>query len=214
VNVILSGIEVRFPDRAEPLFRLPALEIASGARVLIHGSSGCGKTTLLHLISGQFPPHAGRVLVGVSDLTAEDANARAGFRRAHFGILFQRWNLIDHLPVLENVLLGISLRGPERRRNRALEALRKTGLAEFADRRGGLLSPGEQQRAAVARVWAAAPDVILADEPTSSLDGPGAERVMDALWEASEGRTMIVVSHDPRLRARFADMRDFGEMIA
>jgi ABC-type lipoprotein export system ATPase subunit len=132
----------------------------------------------------------------------------------HDAFIGRARNLIDHLTVLENVLLGISLRGPERRRNRALEALRKTGLAEFADRRGGLLSPGEQQRAAVARVWAAAPDVILADEPTSSLDGPGAERVMDALWEASEGRTMIVVSHDPRLRARFADMRDFGEMIA
>lgn len=226
--ISLSGIEVRLPGSAGHLFRLPALEVASGARVLIHGPSGRGKTTLLHVIAGQFLPHAGSVRLGDTDLTALDENARADFRRDRLGIIFQRWNLIDHLTVLENVMLGIPKTSRSARRGRegftrealAREALRRTGLEDLAGRPGGLLSPGEQQRAAVARVWASSPAIILADEPTSSLDGPGAERVLDALWEASEpsgvsrGSTLLVVSHDPRARVRFDDVRDFGELIA
>ena len=214
MQVALTDVEVRLPDRAEPLFALPRLQLAPGSRTLLHGPSGRGKTTLLNLIAGQFLPHAGSIRVGDVELTALDEDARARFRREHLGIIFQRWNLIDHLTVLENVMLGLSLRGMERRRQRALEALRAVGLEALAARRGGLLSPGEQQRIAVARVRAAEPDVILADEPTSSLDDPGAARVLDALEDAARGRTLLVVSHDPRARARFPVAHDFSALVS
>lgn len=217
MNIDLTGVEIRLSSDLAPLFRLSRLEIGSGSRVLIHGPSGRGKTTLLNLVSGQFPPHAGSIRVGETELTALDADARARFRRDHFGIIFQRWNLVDHLTVLENVMLGIPdpvARGLERKRRRAEESLRAAGIHDLAQRRAGVVSPGEQQRVAVARVRAAQPSIILADEPTSHLDDVGADRVLDALREASSGRTLIVVSHDPRARARFDDVRDFAALIS
>lgn len=217
MHIALKGVEVRLPAAPSPLFHLPRFDVATGARTLVHGPSGRGKTTLLNLLSGQFTPQAGSIRVGGTELTSLGADARARFRRAHFGIVFQRWNLIDHLTLLENVVLGIpdrAARGAERKRRRAEEALRRVGLAALAARRAGLVSPGEQQRAAVARVSAAEPAIILADEPTSHLDDDGAAHVIDALWSASAGRTLIVVSHDPRLRARFEDARDFSALVS
>lgn len=217
MHIALKDVEVRLPHAVSPLFRLSRFDVAPGARVLVHGPSGHGKTTFLNLLAGQFLPHAGSIRVGDTELTALDDEARAGFRRAHYGIVFQRWNLIDHLTLLENVMLGIPdrvARGGERKRQRAGEALRRVGLASLASRRAGLVSPGEQQRAAVARVSAAEPAIILADEPTSHLDDLGAAQVLDALWSASAGRTLIVVSHDPRLKARFDDARDFATMVS
>lgn len=144
-----------------------------------------------------------------------NADSRARFRRDHVGIIFQRWNLVDHLTALENVLLGIPVSAPNAiRRKQAYAALQRTGLEELSLRPGGWLSPGEQQRVAAARVWASSPRLILADEPTSSLDDPGMERVMGVLWEASEGGTMVVVSHDPRLHALFRDRRDFADLVS
>lgn len=213
MQVVLTDVTVRIPDRPEPLFVLPRLELGSGSHVLVHGPSGRGKTTLLNLVAGQFRPHAGSVRVGDTELTALDADARARFRRRHMGIIFQRWNLVDHLTVLENILLGLPADKP-RRRDHALDALRAVGLDALAGRRGGLLSPGEQQRVAVARVRAAAPDLILADEPTSSLDDPGAAMVLDALEDAARGRTLVVVSHDPRARARFPRVHDFTSLVS
>jgi putative ABC transport system ATP-binding protein len=214
VNIHLSDINVRLPGSPSPLFHLPHFQVAAGSRVLIHGPSGKGKTTMLNIVSGQFSPDSGRVLIGGTDLGALDEDARARFRRRHFGIVFQRWNLIDHLTVLENILLGIPEKSFDRRSNRATVALRKTGLEMLAARRAGALSPGEQQRVAVARMWAASPEIILADEPTSSLDGPGAEGVVDTLLQAAQGRTLVVVSHDPRIRSRFETVHDFSALIA
>ncbi len=207
---------MRLPGRAEPLFRLPRLDVPSGGHLLIQGPSGSGKTTLLHLLCGQFLPHAGSIRAGGTELTRLSDSERARFRRRRFGIVFQRAGLIAHLTVLENVLAGQApgLVSPAEARDRAREALRAMGLEALASRRAGLLSPGEQQRAAVARVRAASPDVILADEPTSSLDARGAEAVLDALMETAEGRTLVAVSHDPRAASRFGRVLDFLELVA
>lgn len=205
----LQDIDMRLPGRAEPLFRLPRLDIASGEHALIRGPSGSGKTTLLHLLCGQFLPRAGTIRAGEAELTAMRAAARARFRRAHFGIVFQRAGLIAHLTVLENVRVGVPPGVPDAEA-RAREAVAALGLAALSGRKAGLLSPGEQQRAAVARVRAASPAAIFADEPTSSLDAAGSDLVMEALLEAAAGRTLVVVSHDPRVAPRFARAFDFA----
>src|SRR5690606_7021453 len=187
VNIALSDVTVRFPSAPAPLFHLPRFEAASGAHVLVHGPSGRGKTTLLHLPAGQFLPASGVIRVGDTELTALDDAARARFRRTHYGLIFQRWNLIDHLTVLENLMLGIPdrvARGSFRKRRHAEACLREVGLEKLASRRAGVVSPGEQQRIAVTRIRAAAPALVLADEPTSPLDDSGAALVFRTLRES------------------------------
>lgn len=203
---------MRRQGSAEPLFAVPALAIPAGARVLIHGPSGRGKTTLLHLMAGQFPPDRGQVLVGGTDLASLDEDARCRFRRRHFGIVFQRFNLLDHLNAPENVRLGFPP-GAERAEAQAVAALMRLGLESRMHRPCASLSPGERQRVAVARAVAARPDILLADEPTSSLDDANAEAVLAALMEASAGRTLVVVSHDRRIHGEFETLLDFSSLV-
>ena len=212
MHIELSRVEMRLRGRDKPLFTLPSLDIAPGSRVLIHGPSGSGKTTLLHLLCGQFLPHAGSIRVGETDLTTLSASDRARYRREHFGIIFQRANLIEHLTSLENIEVGMRI-GFADFSKRAMSALQSMGLDSLSERRAGLLSPGEQQRVAVARICATSPSIILADEPTSSLDLPSTDTVMDALWKASHGKTLVTVSHDPRILSRFDVVYDFTDLV-
>ena len=214
MELSLSDVAVRLPGAADLLFRIPSLRIPSGSRMLIHGASGKGKTTFLHLLAGQFPPETGTVAVdGVSwaDRTPE---TRCRLRRGRFGLLFQQHNLLEHLDAVENVLLGFPGRPAAAEKDAARRALIRLGLESRLDRKAGLLSPGERQRAALARILAFPPDVILADEPTSSLDRDNAESVIRALCEAAAGRTLVVVSHDERIRRHFDAVRDFAELTA
>ncbi len=209
MDITLSHIEVRVPGRNTPLFSIASLTIPAGARILIHGPSGRGKTTLLHLLAGQFRPERGSVtFVPLQDGGGEEEICR--LRHHRFGIVFQRLNLIDHLTARENVLLGLTPPAP---RARADEALMALGLDRQADQIAATLSPGEQQRTAVARVLAAQPEVILADEPTSSLDQANAEAVMAALVKAALGKTLVVVSHDQRIRGFFETVWDFADLV-
>jgi ABC-type lipoprotein export system ATPase subunit len=200
MDIRLSAVKVRLPPDDRPLFHIPALEIPHGSKVLIHGPSGKGKTTLLHLMAGLFLPSEGYVYVGEHNLKSLSDEQRCRLRRQHFGMVFQKLNLIDHLTALENVLLTLSAQsGPAA----AGEALRQVGLETYASHRTAVLSLGEQQRVAVARVIAARPSILLADEPTSSLDAVNARAVLEALWGVPGNPTMIVVSHDERIRTRF-----------
>jgi ABC-type lipoprotein export system ATPase subunit len=203
---------VRLPGRPQPLFAIAALKVPAGSRILIRGPSGTGKTTLLHLLAGQFPPDEGEILLGGRDFSALGGDDRRRLRRDHFGIIFQRMNLIGHLDAAENVGLAFAPGSPSVAA-KALEALRRMGLEGALRRRCATLSPGEQQRVAVARVLARSPDIVLADEPTSSLDGRNAEAVMEALCEASAGKTLVVVSHDGRIDRFFEDARDFEKLV-
>ena len=190
------------------------MDIKSGSKVLIHGPSGRGKTTLLHLFAGLHLAAEGTVRVGGISLGAINDSARARLRRENIGIVFQRLNLMDHLSALENILLGIP---PNFDKKRAIEssrnALAALGLASSADTRAGVLSLGEQQRVAVARVIAAKPKLVLADEPTSSLDHLNAEKVMMGLFEGAQLGTLIVVSHDERIKKYFPKIVDFNELV-
>jgi len=212
MRIEIEDIVMEVNGRSRPLFALPRLDIPSGSRLLIEGPSGCGKSTFLHLLSGQFLPARGRIAVGGRALAEMDEDSRCRFRRRHFGILFQRFNLLGHLTAMENVLVGLPAWTREDR-ERAAAALDRLEIADLRDRPAAAFSPGESQRVAAARLLTRPADVLLADEPTSSLDGAHARAVMDALCDAAAGKTLVVVSHDPRARDHFDAPIDFRSMV-
>jgi putative ABC transport system ATP-binding protein len=211
MTISLSGISVCLPNQREPLFRISKLEIPSGSRLLIQGPSGKGKTTLLHLIAGLFPPFEGTVQIGNRNLRYLTETELCQLRRNHFGLIFQKLNLIEHLTALENALLALPLKSKDKTTTE--EVLKGLGLASRLHVRAGQLSLGEQQRVAVGRVLVQQPDIVLADEPTSSLDDKNATKVIEALFSLGTSKTLVVVSHDHRIESYFKDRLDFERWV-
>jgi ABC-type lipoprotein export system ATPase subunit len=209
MEIEFNKVRVRLPGAKKDLFAIPELSIASGEKVLISGPSGRGKTTLLHLIAGLLIPDQGVVRVGGLELARLPEASRAQFRREKMGLIFQRLNLLEHLTAGENVRLGAT----NASRDQARDSLSRVGLSGREDARSSVLSLGEQQRVAVARVLTSKPQILLADEPTSSLDEENADRILDLLFQASEGATLLLVSHDRRLSARFKRQLDFEKWV-
>lgn len=180
--------------------------IAAGERVAILGPSGSGKSTLLNLISGIDLPDEGTVRVAGTDLTALSEVERTLFRRHRVGFIFQFFNLLPTLTVLENLLLPVELKGPVGREeeDRARDLLARVGLTGRGDSFPDRLSGGEQQRIAVARALVHEPDLVLADEPTGNLDEDTGEMVADLLENlvTRDGRTLVVVTHSRDLAGR------------
>ena len=184
---------------------IPAWRIDAGESCLVAGPSGSGKSTLLHLLAGLATPRAGSVRVAGRDLAALSPAARDRFRGRSVGLVLQSFHLLDTLSVLDNVRLARHLAGLREDRGRCREVLEDLGVAELAQARPSTLSHGQAQRVALARAVVNRPAVILADEPTSSLDDESCERVA-ALIEAEadrHGATLVVATHDSRLRGRF-----------
>jgi putative ABC transport system ATP-binding protein len=183
------------------------LEIKKGEYVSIAGPSGCGKSTLLSLLGLLDSPTSGAYALdgkSVANLTAGD---RARIRNREIGFIFQSFNLIGDLSVIENVELPLTYRGMKaaERRARAQEALERVGMAHRARHLPSQLSGGQQQRVAVARAVAGKPLILLADEPTGNLDSKSGEAVMELLRELHrDGATLCMVTHDQRY-ARHAD---------
>ena len=216
MDLQLSNISVRLPGMEKPLFGIRRLEIASGARVLIQGPSGKGKTTLLHLMAGLVDPTEGTVALGGQELGRMSESERARFRRDNLGIIFQKLSLVSHLTSEENIRLALKTsHGAEgERAARVVEAvIAKVKMKEQGGVLAQNLSLGQAQRVAVARVLAQAPKLVLADEPTSSLDDENAASVMKALFGLSSSTTIVVVSHDHRIREQFTDVRDFESLV-
>lgn len=176
------------------------LRIAPGSRVALMGPSGCGKSSLLHCLCGVLRPHRGEVLLGGGDLTTMSEAARSRLRLERYGVVFQFGDLVPELTLLENVALPLELLGRRRREahRRATALLDDLGVGEVARSRAGTVSGGQAQRAAVARALVHEPSVVLADEPTGSLDSTNAEAVLDAMTSltARIGATLVVVTHD------------------
>jgi ABC-type lipoprotein export system ATPase subunit len=208
LQIQLTNVSIHLPDRQKPLFHIPSLKLGPGEKLLLRGPSGAGKTTLLHLIAGLLAPSEGSVLVNEQNLRFLSDNQRCQLRRSRMGLIFQTLNLLDHLTALENVQLVLS--GPSQR-DRAMDALSQMQLTSVPDRLTAVLSLGEQQRVAVARVLAQKPEVILADEPTSSLDDANATVVIQSLLSLPHQPTCIVVSHDHRLPRHFSSVIDFTQ---
>ena len=171
------------------------LEVVAGSKVAITGASGCGKSTLLGLIAGLDVPTVGRVFVGGAEISSLDDAGRALARRHDIGLVYQSDNLLPFLTAVENVGLQLSLDGEAHGADRCRALLAAMGLADYADKLPDQLSRGQRQRVAVARALIHEPALILADEPTGSLDATSAAGVV-ALLVAVDA-TLIVVSHDP-----------------
>ena len=177
------------------------LKIATGEYIAISGPSGCGKSTLLSILGLLDSPTAGEYLLDGKPVTALDAKARAQARNRQIGFIFQSFNLLGDLSVLENVALPLTYRGmsSETRLAQASRALDRVGMSHRAKHFPAQLSGGQQQRVAVARAVAGDPAILLADEPTGNLDSRNGEAVMKLLSELHDsGATICMVTHDPR----------------
>ncbi len=185
-----------------------SLSVAAGEFVAVMGPSGCGKSTMLHLSGALETPSAGSIRVGGRELAGLDAAGRSELRRRDVGFVFQRLNLIPALTAVENVMLPLELAGASGRAARALaiESLGAMGLNEHLDRYPDDFSGGQQQRIAIARAVVGERKLLLADEPTGSLDTASGDEVIEliAALPARHGTAVVLVTHEPRF-ASWAD---------
>lgn len=205
--------DVKFHYRADrPILDIPSLEIAKGERVFLFGPSGSGKTTLLGLLAGVLTPKSGSVRVLDRDLGPMSPAQRDAFRGSHIGYIFQLFNLIPYLTVAENIALPCRLSAERRARLRgkdletaAREVAARLGMESLLGENVTNLSVGQQQRVAAARSLIGTPELVIADEPTSSLDHDHRERFIQLLFEACQaaGSTLVFVSHDRTLQPMF-----------
>lgn len=209
LDIHLRDLSVQLPNKKK-LFAVQDWLIPYGKHLLVEGESGSGKTTLLHILAGLFVPEQGAIAVGENRLDKMNDDERCELRKASIGVIFQKLNLIEHLTVLENIQL---VRSEKTSDSEIEKVLKKLSLTEKQNELCVGLSLGEQQRVAVARVLAQQPEIILADEPTSSLDEKNAQAVLDSLFDLAKNKTLIVVSHDHRLRSRFSDIKQFEELV-
>lgn len=196
---------MRFPGLASPVLAIDRFHLAAGARLAVTGASGSGKSTLVNAISGLERVEQGSVCWGGQDLTRLSAWQRDAFRAKHIGLVMQDFHLFPGLSAFENVVLPVRLarRLSASEAERARLLLDMTGIAR-PEQKIETLSRGEMQRVAVARALLSKPGVVVADEPTASLDRTAGEEVAELLVRLSreEGATLIVVTHDPALSDR------------
>jgi putative ABC transport system ATP-binding protein len=180
-------------------FALKAKETAA-----IVGASGSGKSTLLSIIAGLDTPTSGTVRLAGVDLFAMDEDDRAALRASKVGFVFQSFQLLGNLTALENVMLPLELDGRKDARKAATEMLERVGLSQRLMAYPKVLSGGEQQRVALARAFVVHPAVLLADEPTGSLDFATGEKIMELMFELNreQGTTLVLVTHDRAIAAR------------
>ncbi|NMC13282.1 MAG: ABC transporter ATP-binding protein [Chloroflexi bacterium] len=183
-----------------------SLEVKNGEFITIVGPSGNGKSTLLNMVTGIDRPTAGAVIVTGKEIHKMSENQLAAWRGQHVGIVFQFFQMLPSLSILQNVVLPMDFAGKytqKERRERAMQLLEIVGLADQANKLPSMVSGGQQQRAAIARALANDPDLIIADEPTGNLDTRTANDVFDLFLELVEqGKTLMMVTHDKELARR------------
>ena len=199
-------------------FRLniPAFEVASGEKVAVIGPSGSGKTTLLNLISGIISPEAGNITVDGTVVSGMNDAQRRAFRISQIGFVFQDFELLDYLNVLDNILhpyrINAALKLTNEVRERAKSLAVKMGMGDKLNRLSGDLSQGERQRAAICRAIITQPPLILADEATGNLDPDNKDTILKLLFDYVDhgNATLIAVTHDHEQLKRFDRIIDFG----
>ena len=221
----IDTLRFAWPGQAAPLLRITRLEVTKGERVFLRGASGCGKSTLLGLVAGVLEPQSGSIQIIGQSLVAMSSASRDRFRADHYGIVFQLFNLIPYLSVIENVTLPCRFSAGRRRKamsrssNLDTEALRLLGHLDMADdtvinKPVTELSVGQQQRVAAARALIGSPEILIADEPTSSMDAERRAAFIELLFrECNEaGSTLLFVSHDQGLQKPFDRAIEFSNL--
>ncbi len=188
-----------------PVLDIERFEIAKGEQVVLVGSSGGGKTTLLNVISGITLPDSGAVRIDDNDITGMPEVVRDRFRAERIGFVFQTFNLLPAFTAFENVLLGMSFSRGGVDRSRAKDLLDRVGLSARLDHRPGQMSVGERQRVAVARAMANKPSLLLADEPTANVDTGNQDKILDLIRSTCrEAETsLLMVTHTPDVESQF-----------
>jgi putative ABC transport system ATP-binding protein len=188
-----------------PVLDIPRLHLAKGERMALLGRSGCGKTTLLHIIAGIGRADAGTVQIHGRNIAAMSEAMRDRFRATNIGYVFQTFNLLPGFSALENVLLGMTFASGRKDRRRAEQLLDRVGLSKRATHRPGALSVGEQQRVAVARSLANRPKLLLADEPTANVDPGHQQDIIDLILEVcdEEQVSLLMVTHTTEVAEQF-----------
>jgi putative ABC transport system ATP-binding protein len=207
--LLLEGVKKSFalPDGSTlPVLDIDRFELAPAEQVVLVGRSGCGKTTLLHIIAGISRPDEGRVVVNGADITRLSEAARDRFRANHIGYVFQTFNLLAGFTALENVMLGMAFSSGRANAQRARALLERVGLAHRLHHRPGMLSVGEQQRVAVARALANQPKLLLADEPTANVDVRHQQEIIDAIRGTCQEQqvALLLVTHAPEVAGQFS----------
>ncbi|GIX25167.1 MULTISPECIES: ABC transporter ATP-binding protein [Caldimonas] len=204
--IAVERLTKRVTDSTGTLTILHDIDFALARResVAIVGASGSGKSTLLSILAGLDTPTAGTVRLDGVDLFALDEDRRAAVRAAKVGFVFQSFQLMANLTALENVMLPLELQGRPDARQRAAAMLERVGLGQRLGHYPRVLSGGEQQRVALARAFVVEPELLLADEPTGSLDFATGETVMDLMFSLNRerGTTLVLVTHDRGIAAR------------
>jgi putative ABC transport system ATP-binding protein len=204
----LRNVRKRFREADGNLLEVISLrqfELGAGEQAVLVGESGSGKSTLLNLIAGILLPDEGEIVVNGTDPTKLSEAARDRFRAANIGYVFQSFNLLQGFTALENVLLGQMFGGGNGDADRAVQLLKSVGLEHRLHHKPRALSVGEQQRVAIARALVNAPPLVLADEPTGSLDAKNGMAVLELLRRiCTEGNhTLLLVTHDPQVMKSF-----------
>jgi len=210
----ISDVEFSY-GRGDFRLQIERLEVAEGAKTALIGPSGSGKTTFLSLVSGTLLPLTGSVRVDGQEISSMTDAARREFRITNIGFVFQDFELLEYLSVLDNILhpyrINRALRLTAEVRSRARQLAEETGLSDKLRRWPDQLSQGERQRVAICRALLARPKLLLADEPTGNLDPKNKDRILDLLldYAQSSHATVLVVTHDLGLLKRFDRVVDF-----
>lgn len=194
--------DLKFEYTPQVKFSFPDIECVAGDSLVITGESGSGKTTLLHLLGGLIKPKSGKVILDETEVNVLEGSSLDKFRGKHISIIFQKMHFISSISVLENILLAQWLGTENKNKDHAMQILEKLQIADQKDKNIKQLSQGQQQRVAIARALINQPSLILADEPTSSLDNKNAEIVEKLLSESAQSMNaaLVIVTHDMRMK--------------
>ncbi len=216
----LQNLRFRWPEQEADMLYLPQLIVKKGEHLFIQGPSGSGKTTLLNLLTGITLPTSGSITILGTPLERLSITQRDQFRADHLGVIFQQFNLLPYLSIMENVQLpcGFSQRKKANAGNMQDTAKRLLNHLSIPTSLLGKpvskLSVGQQQRTAVARALMGSPEIVIADEPTSALDSDNRDRFLELLFQETEeqGSTLIFVSHDQHIAKRFNQVVDLNDI--
>ena len=217
--IALHNVHFQYP-RSTFVLSIPEWHVGAGKQIALTGPSGCGKTTLLHMLAGILVPNAGDIVVAGRNVASMSDSGRRAFRVTSVGQVFQSFELLESLSLLENILVGYrihpALRLDSEARSRATAIAESLGLGDLLHRSVTKLSQGEQQRAAICRAVVTRPKLILADEPTGNLDPDAKLATMQSLRDQARSvdAALVVVTHDQSILGDFDEVISLDEITA